>query len=54
MYHVLLDNKTKLESSQYLFAVQLAKQCHITCENIASERMQIVDDEGKQYPDFAN
>ena len=54
MYHVLLDNKTKLKSSQHLFAVQMAKQCYITSENIASERMQIVDDEGKQYPDFAN
>ena len=54
MYHVLLDNETKLKSSQHLFAVQMAKQCYITSENIASERMQIVDDEGKQYPDFAN
>lgn len=54
MYSVLLDNQIRLISSQHLFAVQLAKQCYITCENIASERMQIVDDEGKQYPDFAN
>ena len=54
MYHVLLDNETKLKSSQHLFAVQLAKQAYITSDNIASERMQIVDENGKQYPDFAN
>ena len=53
-YHVLLDNKTKMKSSQHLFAVQLAKQCYYTSEGIALDRMQIVDDNGKQYPDFAN
>ena len=52
-YHVLLDEKTKLKSSQYLFAVQLAKQAYID-QGIDATRMQIVNDNGDCFPDFAN
>ena len=53
LYHVLLDGKTKKKSSQHLFAIQLAKQAYID-KGIEEQRMKIVDDNGKVFPDFAN
>lgn len=41
-----------LHPTEHLFAAQLARECMITC-NEGDESMQVVDNNGKIYPNAA-
>lgn len=52
-YNVYLDRDVHLKGSDYLFAVQLARQCYID-QGYSPARLEIFDDDGNLCPNSGN